>query len=327
MGDSIATNPFLLGFAVQKGLLPLSAASILQAIEDHGVAVAQNRLAFNWGRRAAHDLAATVQAAGLDNESKAEEPLSARPLDAMIKALAAELRNYQNEAFSARFLARVADVAAAERRVDLTSEKLARAYALGLYKLMAAKDEYEVARLYARPEFLQKLRATFEGDFTLSFYFAPPILAASGAHAPRKRRFGAWALPGLRLLAALRFLRGSWFDPFRFSPDRKLERELLRDYEQMMRDVAARLSADNLDVAAELAALPQRMRGYGPVKARYVAQARKQQAFLKKSFDAAEAKRQPSLPSASGELDDAPSGASQPDGRSRVITETEGRKS
>ncbi|MDI9849662.1 indolepyruvate ferredoxin oxidoreductase family protein [Rhodoblastus sp. 17X3] len=298
IGDSIATNPFLLGFAVQKGLLPLSTTSILQAIEDHGVAVSQNRLAFNWGRRAAHDFSATTKAAGLDDESKAEEPLAGRPLDAMIKALAAELSDYQNAAFSARFLACVAEVAAAERRVDPASEKLARAFALGLYKLMAAKDEYEVARLYARPEFLQKLRATFEGDFNLSFYFAPPILTQFGAHAPRKRRFGAWALPALRLLSALRFLRGSWLDPFRFSPDRKLERELLRDYEQMMSDVAARLSAANLDVATELAALPQRMRGYGPVKARYVAQARKRQAALRKLFDEAATTERPSIAAA-----------------------------
>jgi indolepyruvate ferredoxin oxidoreductase len=184
-----------------------------------------------------------------------------------------------------------------------------------------------VARLYARPEFLQKLRATFEGDFTLSFYFAPPILPQSGARTPRKRRFGAWALPALRFLSAMRFLRGSWLDPFRFSPDRKLERDLLRDYEQMMSDVAARLSAANLDMAVELAALPQRMRGYGHVKARYVAQARKRQAVLKKSFDAAEAKKQPRLTAPRDEVGEASADASQPNGSSGVITGTEGRKS
>ncbi len=297
VGDSIATNPFLLGFAVQKGLLPLKATSILQAIEDHGVAVAQNRLAFQWGRRAAHDFAATAKAAGLDDETKAEQPLAARPLPDMVKVLAAELRAYQNAAFSAHFEAQVAKIAAAERRVDPASQKLARAFALGLYKLMAAKDEYEVARLYARPEFLAKLRATFAGDFTLSFYFAPPVLAPAGQNGqnPRKRRFGAWTLPALRVLAALRFLRGGWFDPFRFSPDRKLERKLLRDYEQLMREVAARLAAPNLDLAVELASWPQNVRGYGRVKARYVAQARKRQAALKKLFDEAAATKQPSV--------------------------------
>ena len=292
-GDSIATNPFLLGFAVQKGLLPLQCASILQAIEDHGVAVAQNRLAFQWGRRAAHDFAAAATAAGLDDETRAEQPLAARPLPDMIKALAAELRDYQNAALATRFETRVAEIANAERRVDPASEKLARAFALGLYKLTAAKDEYEVARLFAQPEFLQKLRATFAGDFTLSFYFAPPVLAPADHNGqnPRKRRFGAWAFHALRLLAALRFLRGGWLDPFRFSPDRKLERELLGDYQQMMGEAAARLTPANLDVAVELASWPQHIRGFGHVKARHVAQARKRQAALKKLFDEAGVKK------------------------------------
>ena len=305
IGDSIAINPFLLGVAVQKGLLPISVASILQAIDDHGVAVAQNRLAFQWGRRAVHDFAATARAAGTDDNAIAEAPLAERPLQEMITGLATELRDYQNAAYSARFLARVADMTEAEHRVDPAGQRLTRAFALGLYKLMAAKDEYEVARLYSRPEFLQKLRATFEGDFTLSFYFAPPVLAPAHQGAQplqevrqRKRRFGGWVLPALRFLAALRFLRGTWFDPFRFSSDRKLEHELLRDYEQLMSGVAARLTPANLDVAVELAALPQRMRGYGQVKARYVARARKRQAVLEKTFGESTAKQVSSIAAA-----------------------------
>jgi indolepyruvate ferredoxin oxidoreductase len=284
-GDSIATNPFLLGFAVQKGLLPLSTGSILQAIEDRGVAVAQNRLAFTWGRRAAHDFAAVAQAARIGAE--AETPFAERPLQDMVAGLAAELRDYQNAAYARRFLARVAELSAAERRADPTSEKLTRAYALGLYKLMAVKDEYEVARLYARPEFLLKLRATFAGDFKLAFHFAPPALSAVSpiAEAPRKRQFGAWALPALRALAALRVLRGGPLDPFRYAPDRKLDRELLSDYQRIMSKVAATLSTTNLDIARELAELPQRIRGYGLVRARYAAQARKAQASLLKRFD------------------------------------------
>jgi indolepyruvate ferredoxin oxidoreductase len=283
MGDAIATNPFLLGYAHQKGLLPLSTAAILRAIEDHKIAVAQNRLAFHWGRRAAHDYAATVAAAKL---TQTETPLADRPLPDMIAALAAELRAYQNERYAARFLKRVSAIAQAERAVSPATEQFSHAYALNLFKLMATKDEYEVARLYTQPEFMRKLRENFAGDFSVTFHFAPPLL---GKHAAQKKkwRIGAWALPILRGVAALRSLRGSWLDPFRFSEDRKLEHELLRDYERMMDDVAARLTPANLRIAAELAALPQSVRGYGPVKARYVASARRRQARLLTQFAAA----------------------------------------
>ncbi|MCW2275074.1 indolepyruvate ferredoxin oxidoreductase [Rhodoblastus acidophilus] len=287
LGDAMATNPFLLGFATQMGLLPLSVASILRAIEDHGVAVAQNRLAFQWGRRAAHDPGATLQAADL---AVRRAPLAERSLQEMLAALAAELRAYQDAAYASRFLAQVAEIAAAEQRIDAKSERLARAYALGLHKLMAVKDEYEVARLFTQPTFMEQLRETFDGDFSVKFHLAPPI-----AGAKRKVRLGSWALPALRALANLRFLRGTWFDPFRHGTDRKLERAWLRDYETLMRTVATRLTAATLDIAVELAALPERIRGFGDVKARYAAQTRKRMASLLKRFDetagAAESKR------------------------------------
>ena len=286
-GDAMATNPFLLGYAMQKGLLPLSVASILRAIEERGVAVAQNRCAFQWGRRAAHDYDATAKAAGL---AEGVAPLAEKPLQAMIDALAAELRAYHNAAYATQFLARVGEIASAERSVDAKGERLTRAYALALYKLMAVKDEYEVARLYAQPEFMGKLRETFEGDFALKFHFAPPMLASSDGARPQKIALGAWALPALRLLARLRVLRGTWLDPFRQAPDRKLEREALRDYELTMRAVAARLTADKLDLAVELAALPQGLRGFGQVKARYAAQVRRRQAALLKRLEETEAR-------------------------------------
>jgi indolepyruvate ferredoxin oxidoreductase len=212
--------------------------------------------------------------------------LAERPLNDMIEALARELRAYQNDKYAAHFLSRVAEVRAAEARLDGAGERLTRAFALGFFKLLAFKDEYEVARLYTQPEFREKLQATFEGDYKLAFHFAPPILSSpgTGAHGPRKRRFGGGVIWVLRILAALRFLRGTPFDPFRYSSDRKLERQLIRDYEQMISDILPALRLDNLAIATDLAALPQRIRGYGPVKARYVAQAKKREAELKRRF-------------------------------------------
>jgi indolepyruvate ferredoxin oxidoreductase len=283
IGDSIATNPFLLGYAYQKGALPLSGASLILAMEKIGVAVEQNKAAFNWGRRAAHDREAVLKAAGLDRRAPGGEPYANRPLHVLIAFLADELRAYQNDRLAARFLARVETIRAAEARIDGAGEKLTRAFALGYYKLLACKDEYEVARLYTRPEFLSELQETFEGDFSVSFHFSPPILS-NGAGEPRKRTIGGWATGPLRLLAALRFLRGGWFDPFRFSPDRRAEQVLVADYEQMMEEVADALMAGNLAIAVELAALPQRIRGYGSVKARYAAQALKREIALRRRF-------------------------------------------
>ncbi len=287
LGDSIATNPFLLGFAFQKGALPLKGASLLHAIESHGVAVEQNRRAFQWGRRAAHDLAVTKKAAGLDDKARQDEtPVAQLPLPQMIEVLADELRAWQNEKYAARFLARVETIRAAETRVAAGSENLSRAFALAYFKLLAYKDEYEVARLYTRPEFLDEIAANFEGDYALSFHFAPPILSSPTAEsgAPRKRKFGGWMLGPLRLLAWFRFLRGSWLDPFRFSPDRRAERALIRDYEQLTSEMINALSPGNLALAVELAALPLDIRGYGPVKARYAAQAKRRETELKRRF-------------------------------------------
>jgi indolepyruvate ferredoxin oxidoreductase len=283
LGDSIAANPFLLGYAYQKGVLPVAAASILAAIENRGLAVEQNRRAFFWGRRAAHDLAATQAAAGSQSRPK---PYAKLPLSDMIEALARELTAYQNRDYAERFKTRVAQIRAAETRVAPGSEVLSRAFALGYHKLLAFKDEYEIARLYTRPEFLADLKAQFEGDYSVTFHFAPPSLAppAGGASWPHKRRFGPWTFGALRLLAALKFLRGSWLDPFRFSPDRQFERQLIQHYEDSADEIIHKLTADNLAVAAELAALPQQIRGFGPVKARYAANAKKREAALMRRF-------------------------------------------
>ena len=276
LGDSIAANLFLLGFACQKGLLPLTVASLLRAIETQGIAVDMNKRAFQWGRRAACNLDATLQAAGL----REAEELAQKPLDELIGALAKELRAWQNKNYATRYQRRVAEVRAVETRLDAGGEKLTRTFAQGYFKLLAYKDEYEVARLFTRPEFRRQLAATFEGDYAVNFHFAPPMLSGD-AERPAKRKFGGWMRTPLRLLATMRVLRGSWFDPFRHSPDRRAERQLIADYEQLMAEILGALTPENLPIAVDLAALPQSIRGYGPVKARYVAAAKKREAELR----------------------------------------------
>ena len=281
MGDAIATNLFMVGFACQKGLLPVSAAAILRAVEMNGAAVAMNQRAFLWGRRAAVDLAA-VQAVATPVASRpASRTLSVDP-DTMVARRVADLTAYQNAAYAARYAARVAQARAAEARVLPGQTDYAEAVARGLYKLMAIKDEYEVARLYTGTDFLARIGAMFEGDFTLQFNLAPPLLSrrdpATGL--PRKRIFGRWMLTLFRILVPLRRLRGTKLDPFGYSSERRTDRRLRGAYEALLDRLATQLSADNHAVAVELAAVPDLIRGYGHIRARHIAHAVTRQAEL-----------------------------------------------
>ncbi len=271
-GDSIASNLFLLGYAYQQGLVPVGAEALAQAIELNGVAIEFNQQAFLWGRRAAHDLDKVVKVAQLEDSF---EPIT--DLDALVADRASRLRDYQNEAYAQRYLATIARV----READ-SDGVLSMAVARNLYKLMAYKDEYEVARLYADPAFKAQLASEFEGDYRLEFHLAPPFLAGKDADSglPTKRRLGGWVLPVFSVLAKLRGLRGTAFDPFGYMAERKLERQLIADYEQNLDEVIALLSESNYDTALELAELPAQMRGYGHVKERNVAQARARHQYL-----------------------------------------------
>jgi indolepyruvate ferredoxin oxidoreductase len=284
VGDAIAGNCFLLGFAFQKGLIPLSFAAIQRAIEINGAAVKMNGEAFAWGRLAAHDpsrLAALTQ-------GPAEAPAVAPTLDDLIARRSEALVRYQDQAYAARYQASVALARHAGQKSGDTDELFARTVAEGLFKLMAYKDEYEVARLYTDGGFEQRLREQFEGDFTLRFSLAPPIFARRDpvTGRSRKRSYGGWMLPAMKLLARARGLRGTRFDPFGYLADRKLERSLIREYEDLILKIATDLTAQNLDIAVELAALPQRMRGFGHIKDANIQKARADQAALLRRFDA-----------------------------------------
>src|SRR4051794_27317795 len=281
LGDSIATNMMMMGYAYQKGLLPLSASSIEQAIGVNGVAVKMNTQAFQLGRLAAADPARLAALMKGQDEAVAPKSLDAMSLDEIIAHRSAFLRDYQNEKLSRRYRKLVTQVRDAALNAGFGDE-LPRAVAINYAKLLAYKDEYEVARLYTDGHFEQQIRDQFDGDFKMSFNLAPPILA-SGKNAlgrPPKRAFGPWLLPVFRLLAKMRFLRGTAFDIFGYSADRKLERDLIEGYEKDVAHVLSVLSPVTLDTAIEILALPDRIRGFGPVKEKSVQDAKARYAQL-----------------------------------------------
>ncbi|NEY90086.1 indolepyruvate ferredoxin oxidoreductase family protein [Tabrizicola oligotrophica] len=258
-GDEIGANLMMLGYAWQNGLVPLASASILEAIALNGTAVRANTDAFNWGRLLAHDPARVEL---LAHVPKPPEPLS---LDALIARRAAHLTDYQNAALAERYRAGLAGVVAAAARIGAAD--LPRIAAEAYAKVLAYKDEYEVARLYSLPAFRAGLEAEFSGDYRIALNLAPPILPGKAADGrPRKREFGPWILPVLRLLARLKPLRGTWADPFGQSHDRKLERALIALYEADLALAAQTLTAETLPTLRELLSLPRDIRGYGPVK-------------------------------------------------------------
>ncbi|KMO44311.1 hypothetical protein VQ03_03355, partial [Methylobacterium tarhaniae] len=269
IGDAQAANVLLLGFAWQSGLVPVSREALDQAVALNGVAVAGNRLALAWGRLLAAD-PAFVEA----HLAPAVEP--AQDLDAVVARRAEYLTAYQDEAYAARYRARVAAVR--ERGGDALADVVARS----LFKLMAIKDEYEVARLQSDPAFLARLAEEFDGAARPTFHLAPPFLARPrrGESEPRKIAFGPWLLPVLRGLAALKILRGRRLDPLRLIAERREERAVLAAYETQI-DAALAL-AGRADPAAlrDLLAAPEEIRGFGPVKARAIAAWRTRSAAL-----------------------------------------------
>lgn len=280
MGDSIATNTFMLGYAYQKGWLPVGEASLLQAIELNGTAVEFNRAAFAWGRRAAVDLP-RVQGKLAAGKVESRDRQLSQNLDEIVARRSEFLTDYQDAAYAERYRKRVERFCIAESALTGQPGALTEAVARHYFKVLAIKDEYEVARLFSNGEFLGKIEATFEGDYRLNFHLAPPLLnkAASGAEAT-KRSFGPWMLKGFKLLAKVRRIRNTWLDPFAHTHERKVEREWLLGYEQLLDELLASLSQDKLELAVKLAELPDAVRGYGAVKERYLAHAHEQRARL-----------------------------------------------
>ncbi len=266
-GNSVGANIFMLGFAYQFGGLPVSAEAIEKAIEINGQAVTMNISAFRWGRRAAHDPEFVRDLVEAGSEKIADRQFS-QTIEEVIDRRVAFLAAYQNNAYAKAYRDRVNKVREAEDRAKAGSTSLTEAVARNLFKLMAVKDEYEVARLYTDGSFRSQLHNQFESFDHLEFHLAPPIFAKRGADGRlRKSSYGPWMLKAFSALAALKGLRGTVFDIFGYSEERRMERRLLADYESDLDMIVSRLSAKNMDAAAALASLPAIIRGFGHVKA------------------------------------------------------------
>ena len=271
LGDSIYTNPLLLGYAWQKGRVPLTLASLMRAMELNGVQVENNKAAFEWGRRCAHDLAA-VQA--LFQAAQVIQFVKKPALADMIAKRVDFLTGYQNAAYAADYQAFVQKVQAAEAQLGTTT-RLTEAVARYLFKLMAYKDEYEVARLHTDKAFMDKIAAQFEGDFKLVHHLAPPLSAAKNEKGELvKKPYGPWMRNAFGLLAKMKGLRGTAFDIFGKTEERRTERALIVEYRACIDELLAGLTADKLALAVEIARIPEDIRGYGHVKERHLKAAR-----------------------------------------------------
>ena len=270
LGDTIFINPMLLGYAWQKGWVPLGHEALIRAIELNDVAVAQNIAAFEWGRHCAHHWHVVDKLLAPAQVIQFHKP---QGVEALVAKRVAFLTDYQNASYAKRYSDVVARVQKAEAAFNKTS--LSEAVARNLFKLMAYKDEYEVARLHTNTAFLQKIGDMFEGDYTVNYHLAPPIISKTNEKGElQKQKFGPLMLTGFKLLKHFKVLRGTPLDIFGNTEEREMERALIGEYVASINDVLATLNADNHALALEIANLPDAIKGFGHVKARNVAAVR-----------------------------------------------------
>jgi indolepyruvate ferredoxin oxidoreductase len=264
LGTSLAANMFMLGYAWQAGLVPLSELSILRAITLNAEAVTMNREAFALGRRAS---AYPDEVEGMVDAMKPRRKAPARSLDEMVARRAAFLTEYQDKAYAERYRALVETARSAEKVFGAADTSLSEAVAKGFHKLLAVKDEYEVARLYSDGAFARQIAETFEGDLAVTYHMAPPVFTRRNKDGVAiKTKFGPWFAKLFPLLAKGKRLRGTKLDLFGYAPERRMERKLAADYENLMNTIFAGLTPENHAIAVALAALPETIRGFGHVK-------------------------------------------------------------
>ncbi|MBP8183755.1 MAG: 2-oxoacid:acceptor oxidoreductase family protein, partial [Rhodoferax sp.] len=293
LGDSIYTNPIMLGYAWQKGWIPLQLASLVRAIELNAVAVENNKAAFAWGRKAALDCPA-VQKMLNSGQVVSFLPRLTLSVEDLVARRVEFLTGYQNAAYAASYAGFVEQVRRAEEGLSRhaltmpgksTSLPLTEAVARYLFKLMAYKDEYEVARLHTDSEFLTKIDAQFEGNFKLHYQLAPPLVAGRNAAGELlKRTYGPWMQTVFRLLAPLKILRGGALDVFGYTEERRHERALVTEYRSALESILPKLNTDNLATAVAFARLPEQIRGFGHIKARHTAAVHQQWAVMLGQF-------------------------------------------
>ena len=299
-GDSIYANPLLLGYAWQKGWVPLGRAALLRAIELNAVSVEKNQQAFEAGRLAAHDPGMLpANAVHSDQPAQAGVVMAMpRTLDRLVQERVDLLSDYQDRAYARRYRLAVERLRATEGALAVKGRlALTESVARNLAKLMAYKDEYEVARLHSSPDFIEELRKQFEGepgkDYMLNFHLAPPLLAARDADGKLvKRRFGPWMMGAFSVLARFKGLRGTPFDPFGRTAERRRERQLVEDYFALVELFCTSLTLENIDAALELARLPEKIRGYGHVKEKAMDAAQQSRALLMELYGAPATKLQ-----------------------------------
>jgi indolepyruvate ferredoxin oxidoreductase len=277
-GNTVAANTLIIGYAWQKGLLPFSSLAFEQAIEANGAAIELNKRAFAWGRLAAVDLKLVEHVAGIRT---ADLPLDL-PLDELIKANIAELTAYQDTRYAARYERMIAGARVAAADLGSKGQDFVRAVATYGFKLLAYKDEYEVARLYCDPAFRQALEAQFSRTGKLHLYLAPPLISRidKTTGRPAKRKFGPWIFYFFSLLSKFRGLRGTWADPFGRTSERRNERRLASEYTELIEALSQDLCSASIDRALELAQLPDIIRGFGPVKEEAMARYEERRATL-----------------------------------------------
>ncbi len=290
MGDAIATNMFLLGYAFQQGLLPVGEAALMRAIELNGVSIDFNKKAFGWGRYAAVDAAAVERIATPAQvvmiTPRSQSAGLSRNVDEVIARRVEFLAAYQDAAYARRYSDFVEQVRQAEA-AKVGGTKLTEAVARYFYKLMAYKDEYEVARLHADPAFMEKIRAQFEGDYQLRFHLAPPLLASRNDKGELvKQPYGAWMMKAFGVLAKFKGLRGTALDVFGYTAERRGERALIGAYQETVSGLLPTLSTDNMATAIAIALVPEEIRGYGHVKERHLAVARAHEQELLQQYHA-----------------------------------------
>jgi len=289
LGQSIGANLFLLGYAYQLGALPLSAEAIERALELNGEAVTMNIAAFRWGRRAAVDRKAVEAAVSPAPSAQSEWRRLSESFDEVVARRVAFLTDYQDAAYAARYRALVETAKGAEAERAPGRCGLAEAVARYLFKLMAYKDEYEVARLYSTDAFREQVANEVSGDkLRFHLHLAPPLFARRDkvTGLPRKTTFGPWIFGALKVLAKFKGLRGTALDPFGYTAERRLERQLIRDYEALLEEIFAGLTPENHAVAVGLASIPEKIRGFGHVKRRHLDAAKAEEAALLDQFRA-----------------------------------------
>jgi len=289
LGNSIGANMFMLGYAYQAGALPLSAEAIEKAIEMNGEAVAMNVAAFRYGRRAAVD-PARLEALVKPAPELANDSLKlSQSFGETVERRVAFLTAYQSARYARRYRRWVEKIQSTEATKTPGECALSEAVARYLFKLMAYKDEYEVARLYTDTSFVERVRSTFDGDnLRFEFLMAPPLFARRDkiTGEPKKMSFGPWLLGMLRVLKRFKVLRGTPLDPFGYTQERKTERRLIADYEKLLAEIVDHLTPANHAAAVAVAALPEKIRGYGPVKERHFTIVKAEEAGLYEQFRA-----------------------------------------